>query len=179
MRYVAVRDTALGLLERFKSQGTLDASQREALISPASASEERRLHHDLVELKGQDEDPAQDLCSGRRGQVETQRGPQPNESIDRSVHTRAYYKRGEMALHQEATLSNDSEPYQETFEFTRFGKSGIEHVSITVMGDGVGVGGIHSMAEFISPNHDQSWRERTYQDFHNSDPIAIFQQGTY
>lgn len=179
MRFVAVRETALSLVERFKTQGSLDVSQRTPLISAASASEERRLQQDLVDIKRQDEDPAVDLRLGRKGQLETRRGPQPNESFERTVHTRAEIAENEMSRFQEATLQNESEPYQEIFEFTRYGQSGIEHVSVTVHGDAVGVGGIHSVAEFISPDHTQSWRERTYQDFHNSDLISIYQQGTY
>lgn len=166
------------MLERFKTQGSLDPNCRQSLIEPAARSEQRRLSADLVTLQAEDDKPGHDRLPGK-GEVETRRGPDPNESIERSLYRRARYDDQEMLVFQEATLAKESEPYQETVEFTRFRNDGIEHVSLTIMGDAVGVGGIHGMAEFLSDEPDKSWRERTYQDFRQSDLIAIYQQGTY
>ena len=178
MKFQAVRNTALAMMERFQTQGSLDPQQRTALIEPAARSEERRLREDLVTLQGQDEQPGLDLRPGD-GEVETFRGPVENESIERSLLRKARFSDSQIQLYEEATLARESEPYQETMEFTRFRQDGIEHVSITVLGDAVGVGGIHGMAEFIAMEPEKSWRERTYQDFHQADIMAIYQQGTY
>jgi len=178
MKFQVVRNTALTLLERFKTQGSLDPNCRQSLIEPAAQSEKRRLSADLVTQQAEDSRPEHDLLAGK-GEVETRRGPDPKESIERSLYRRARYDQQQMLVFQEATLAKESEPYQETVEFTRFRGDGIEHVSLTILGDAVGVGGIHGMAEFLSNEPEKSWRERTYQDFHQSDLIAIYQQGTY
>ncbi|MBI3928382.1 MAG: hypothetical protein HY319_22765 [Armatimonadetes bacterium] len=43
----------------------------------------------------------------------------------------------------------------------------------------MGVGGISTMAEFLSPEHDQSWRERVDTNFLGEDLLALYRQGTY
>jgi len=178
MKFQAVRNAALSMMDRFQSQGTLDPARREPLIEAAAASEQRRLQGDLVMLQSQDEQPGVDWRSGA-GEVEIRRGPDPRESVERSLVRKASFNECEMRLYEEATLAHDREPYQETMEFTRFRPDGIQHVSITILGDAVGVGGIHGMAEFLAHEPEKSWRERTYQDFRQADPVALFQQGTY
>lgn len=179
MRYVVVRDTALGMLEQFKRHGCLEAGQREKLSAPVSAALGNRHEQDLVSLKSQDETPGVDLQMGRKGHLEIHRGPQKNESFEHTLHTEARYGKSEVHRHETATLKGEDEPYQETWEFTRFGQAGIEHVSITVTGNGVNLGGIHGRAEFIARNHEDSWYERTYQDIRSADLLSIYQQGTY
>jgi len=175
MRSVAARETALAMLERFRSTGSLDSKQRESLIPPASQGLEQWIQRDLVSLKAQDEDPQIDLRSGHPGQLETVRGPSPRESVKRTLHSRAQWSDNEVLRHETATLKGETEPYQETFEFTRLGQSGIEYACITItgMGMGVGIGGIHGRAEFLSKDHQNSWLEKTYQDFRTADPLAM------
>ncbi len=178
MKFQAVRNAALWMMERFQAQGSLDPGRREPLIEAAAVSEKRRLKDDLVLLQSQDEQPGVDWRSGP-GEVEIRRGPDPRENFERALVRKASFKDDEMRLFEEATLAHDREPYQETMEFTRFRADGIEHVSITILGDAVGVGGIHGMAEFLAHEPEKSWRERTYQDFRQADRLTLFQQGTY
>ena len=182
MRFNVARDAALSQLERFQTHGALDPSKRISLIEPASQAETRRLTDEFKESKAQDQ-KTNDLCD-QKGVLHTFRGPSDKESVERTVEAKTTLKgnssKGEMQTHQLATLVNDTEPYHETYEFTKFRPDGISHVTITVVGDGgVGCGGIVSMAEFLSPDPGQSWRERTETNFLGQDLIALYEQGTY
>ncbi len=183
MKFNVARDAALGQLERFRSQGNLGASNKIDLIPEAVAGETRRLSDEFKSTKNADQKPELDL-SDKKGYIHTLRGPTDKEWLDRTVETGSKIhgtpKKGEVETHRLATLAGEDEPYQETFELTKFQPDGISHVSVTIQGDGgVGCGGIISMAEFLSPEPGKSWRERSETNFLNQDTLALYQQGTY
>lgn len=182
MRFNLVQNTVHRQIERFKSEGSLDPKQRITLIDAASRAETRRLTDEFEQSKAADQQP-QDM-SDLKNVLHTFRGPTERETVDRSLETQTTLKGdskvGEMSTRQLATLQGDAEPYHDTYEFTQFQADGISHLSITVVGDGgVNNGAIVSMAEFLSPDPDKSWRERTQTDFIGQDLMAIYGMGTY
>lgn len=182
MRFNVARDYALTQLAQFRASGSLDQSCRQALIEPAAQAESHRLTDEFRRTRKQDQG-ADDL-SRIKGKVHTWRGPSDRESVSRDVEKATTLKgttsKGEMASHELATLTGDSEPYQDTYELTKFQRDGISHVSVTIVGDGgVGCGSIISMAEFLSAEPGKSWRERTSTDFLSHDLVSLYQRGTY
>lgn len=182
MRFNVVKDYALSQLVQFRSSGSVNVSQRESLIDPAAQAETRRLTDEFRHSRAADQG-ADDL-SKLKGKVHSWRGPSDKETVSRDVEKETTLKgtarKGEMSSHELATLTGDSEPYHDTYEFTKFQPDGISHVSITIVGDGgVGCGSIISMAEFLSPEPGQSWRERSSTDFLSYGLIEAHNSGTY
>lgn len=151
------------------------------LIEPAAQGQMNRLRDQFASTIALDQGES-DL-NGAAGVVHTFRGPTPQESVERSLETKSVFfgdaREGESSSHQLVTLKSDHEPYQESYEFTQFRSDGISHVTITILGDAVGTGGIISTAEFLSDQPGQSWRERLDEDFIGADIIAMHQAGTY
>lgn len=167
MKFIAVQNQTLGMLERFRTQGTVSPETRKELIPIAAQCETRRLQDEFHAVQAQ-------------GARVTHRGPTSKETLERSLDTRTELKKNEFSKHELATLHGDDEPYQETYEFTRFRPDGISHATITILGDGgVGVGGICGRAEFLSPDPGKSWYEDIQSNFLGQDLLSIYQQGTY
>ena len=180
MKVQLVQNAALSRLEQFKTHGTLGA-EKIKLIEPAAQGQMNRLRDQFSSTIAADQGES-DL-NGATGVVHTFRGPTAQESVERSLETKSVFSgdasEGEISSHQLATLKSDDEPYQESYEFTQFRSDGISHVTITILGDAVGTGGIVSMAEFLSDQPGQSWRERHQEDFIGADIIGMYQAGTY
>lgn len=181
MRLVAVRNAALRQLEKFKTEGSLGSKDRIQLIEPAVNGERNRLTDEFISTQESDGKPG-DLAP-EDGLLVTSRGPSERESIPRRLDTETRFQgdlsKGESSRHELAKAWDDREPYQETFEHTRFQDGGISHVSVTIQGDAVGTGGILTMAEYLSPEPGQSWRERSFQGFTSDDALRMYKQGTY
>lgn len=182
MRFNVAKEVALGQLQQFRQNGSVDAGRRIALIEPAVAAETRRLTDEFHQSRQLDQ--SEDDLSRLKGAVHTLRGPSEKETVSRTVEKATSLagtaRNGEMSSHELATLSGDNEPYQDTYEWTEFQPEGIKHVTVSIVGDGgVGCGSIISMAEFLSPEPEKSWRERTSTDFLGQDLFAIYNQGTY
>lgn len=181
MRFVAVRNAALKHLQQFKEHGSLRSDDRIELIPAAVKGETNRLRDEFISV--QDADGSQADLDKTDGRVVTSRGPSERESFPRHVDTETIFEgsvnNGTTETHQLEKAWDQTEPYQETFESTRYQEDGISHVSVTIKGDAAGVGGIISMAQFLSPEPGMSWRERSFQSFTGEDPIALYQQGTY
>lgn len=181
MRFVAVRDAALKQLNRFKTTGSLGTGERLKLIPAAVNGETNRLTDEFVQshaLDNRDGDQAPES-----GRIVTSRGPTPKESLPRHLDTEVLIKgdlkNGESERHEIATAYDDKEPYQETFEYTKYRDGGISHVSVVIQGDAVGTGGIITMAQFLSPEPGESWRERSFESFTGGDILKLYDQGTY
>jgi len=159
------------MLERFRTQGTVSPETRSPLIPAAVQAETRRLRDEFSHDNGSHD-------------VRIARGPTDKEWLERSLESHTSFagdvREGEISKHELATLKNEDEPYQETFEFTRFRTDGIAHTTITILGDGgVGVGGICGRAEFLSPEPGKSWYEDIQSNFLGADTLSLYQQGTY
>lgn len=183
MRFVAVQNRALEILNQFRSHNQFPQGRRIELCEAAVDSQTRHLTEEFRATKKQDQDSS-DL-DRTKNVVHTFRGPSAKEWLERDVETKTQISgtptQGHMLRHELDTLKGENEPYQELFDFAQFDKTGggIRHITIAILGDGgVGCGAIVTKTEFLTPEPGKSWREESQMDFLAQGILGVYQQGT-